>query len=146
MKLSTRARYGVRMMLDLARQYGQRPVYLREVAEREAISEKYLSQIIILLRGQGLVLSTRGASGGYSLARSPAEITLRDIVEPLEGGNCLVECVQHPSACSRVPTCAARDIWTLLGEKISETLNSVTLEELVRRNREKSGNNLSHAI
>ncbi|MDD5207705.1 MAG: Rrf2 family transcriptional regulator [Desulfobacterales bacterium] len=146
MKLSTRARYGVRMMLDLARQHGQRPVYLREVAEREAISEKYLSQIIILLRGQGLVLSTRGASGGYSLARSPAEITLRDIVEPLEGGNCLVECVEHPSACSRVPTCAARDIWALLGEKISETLDSVTLEELVRRNREKSGNNLSHAI
>lgn len=141
MKLSTRARYGVRMMLDLARQYGQRPVYLREAAEREEISEKYLSQIIIPLRGQGLVLSVRGAYGGYSLARPPSEITLREIVEPLEGGNCLVDCVEHPAACPRVSICVARDIWALLGEKISETLDSVTLEELVRRNREKSANN-----
>ena len=138
MKLSTRARYGVRLMLDLARQYGQRPVYLREVAEREAISEKYLSQIIIPLRGQGLVLSARGAYGGYSLAKPPSEITLREIVEPLEGGICLVDCVKHPSACSRVDHCVARDVWATLGEKISETLDSVTLEELVRKNREKS--------
>jgi Rrf2 family protein len=146
MKLSTRARYGVRLMLDLARQYGQGSVYLREIAAREDISEKYLSQIIIPLRGEGLVRSTRGAHGGYRLAKPPAEITLREIVEPLEGGNCLVDCVKHPSACPRVPTCAARDVWTMLGEKISETLDSVTLEQLVRINLEKLGNNMAHNI
>jgi Rrf2 family protein len=146
MKLSTRARYGVRLMLDLARQYGQGSVYLREIAAREDISEKYLSQIIIPLRGWGLVRSIRGAQGGYSLAKPPAEITLREIVEPLEGGNCLVDCVKHPSACHRVPTCAARDIWKMLGEKISQALDSVTLEQLVRINREKLGNDMAHNI
>jgi len=146
MKLSTRARYGVRMMLDLARQYGQGPIYLRQIAEREDISEKYLSQIIIPLRGGGLVRSTRGAHGGYTLAKPPAEITLREIVEPLEGGNCLVDCVKDPSACPRVPTCAARDIWTKLGEKISQVLDSVTLDQLVKINREKLANNITQGI
>jgi Rrf2 family protein len=146
MKLSTRTRYGVRLMLDLARQYGQGSVYLREIAAREDISEKYLSQIIILLRGGGLVRSIRGAHGGYTLAKPPAEITLREIVEPLEGDNCLVDCVKHPSTCHRVPTCAARDIWAMLGKKISETLDSVTLEQLVRINLKKLGNDMAHNI
>jgi Rrf2 family protein len=146
MKLSSRARYGVRLMLDLARQYGQGSVYLREIAVREDISEKYLSQIIIPLRGGGLVRSIRGAHGGYTLAKPPAEITLREIVEPLEGGNCLVDCVKHPSTCSRVPTCATRDIWTMLGGKISEALDSVTLEQLVRIHHEKLGYDIAHNI
>ncbi len=146
MKMSTRTRYGVRLMLRLASQYGEGPVYLREIAEREQISEKYLSQIIIPLRGVGLVRSTRGAYGGYTLSRPPGEITLREIVDPLEGGNCLVDCVKHPSACPRVPTCAARDVWTMLGEKISEALDAVTLEQMVRMSREKAGNDITHNI
>ncbi len=146
MRMSTRARYGLRMMLDLAREYGKGSVFLRETAAREGISEKYLSQIIIPLRGGGLVRSTRGAYGGYTLARPPSEITLREIVEPLEGGNCLVDCVKHPSACPRVPMCAARDIWTMLGEKISEALDSVTLEQLVLINREKTANHVAPDI
>ncbi|MEW6666478.1 MAG: Rrf2 family transcriptional regulator [Thermodesulfobacteriota bacterium] len=146
MRLSTKARYGVRMMLDLARQYGQGPVYLREIAKREDISEKYLSQIIIPLRGGGLVHSTRGAHGGYALAKAPAAITLREIVEPLEGGNHLVDCVKHPSVCPRMPTCAARDIWAMVGKKISEALDSVNLEQLVQMSRDKSGNDMSNGI
>ena len=140
MKLSTKARYGVRLMLALARQYGQGPVFLRQVAEVEEISEKYLSQIIIPLRGQGLVYSTRGAHGGYSLSRPPEKITLREIVEPLEGGNGLVECVQQASVCSRAATCAARDVWIKLGQKISETLDAVTLKEMVQVHNEKQVN------
>jgi Rrf2 family protein len=137
MKLSTRARYGVRLMLTLARHYGQGTLYLRDVAKSEEISEKYLGQIIIPLRGAGLVNSSRGVHGGYTLARSPAEITLRQIVEPLEG-DCLVDCVKNPSACSRVPTCASRDVWALLGGKITETLDAITLEQLVRMNQDKA--------
>lgn len=146
MKISTRARYGVRLMLRLASQYGEGPIYLKGIAEQEQISEKYLSQIIIPLRGVGLVRSIRGAYGGYALSRPPGEITLREIVDPLEGGNCLVDCVKHPSACPRVSICVARDIWTMLGEKISEALDSVTLEQMVRMSREKVGNDITNNI
>lgn len=136
MRLSTRTRYGVRLMLALARNYGQGTVFLKDIARVEEISEKYLSQIIIPLRGAGFVSSSRGVHGGYALARPPAEITLRQIVEPLEG-ECLVDCVNNPGACGRVSTCATRDIWTLLGGKISETLDGITLEQLLRREQDK---------
>ncbi|MFB3924475.1 MAG: Rrf2 family transcriptional regulator [Syntrophales bacterium] len=145
MKLSTRARYGVRMMLALARNYGKGPVYLRDIAREEEISEKYLSLIIIPLRAVGLVNSTRGAHGGYNLARLPDQITLKEIVEVLEG-NCLVDCVKDPSICSRVPTCASRDVWAMVGGKISEALSSVTLEQLVRMNRQKTEQAMTHQI
>jgi Rrf2 family protein len=129
MKISARARYGVRLMMVLARNYGRGPIYLKDIAREEEISEKYLGQIIIPLRGAGLVLSSRGSHGGYMLAREPAEISLREIVDILEG-DCLVRCIKDPSTCSRVSTCASRDIWILLGGKISETLGSVSLAEL----------------
>jgi Rrf2 family protein len=129
MKISARARYGVRLMMVLARNYGKGPIYLKDIAKEEEISEKYLGQIIIPLRGAGLVLSSRGAHGGYMLAREPSEINLKEIVDILEG-DCLVRCIKDPSICSRVKTCASRDIWMLLGGKISETLGSVTLAEL----------------
>jgi Rrf2 family protein len=141
MKLSTRTRYGVRMMLALARNYGQGFVFLKDVAKGEDISEKYLSQIIIPLRGAGLVSSSRG----YTLAKSPAEITLRQIVEPFEG-DCLVDCVNNPAACPRVPTCASRDVWTLLGGKISETLSGITLEQLLHRDQDKMEHSNSQNI
>jgi len=107
MKLSTRARYGVRLMLALAKNYGQGSVFLREVAKSEEISEKYLSQIIIPLRGAGLVSSSRGVHGGYTLSKSPAEITLQQIVEPLEG-NCLVDCVKNPRPVQGTDLCKPR--------------------------------------
>ena len=145
MKLSTRTRYGVRMMLALARNYGQGFVFLKDVAKGEEISEKYLSQIIIPLRGAGLVSSSRGVHGGYTLAKSPAEITLRQIVEPFEG-DCLVNCVNNPAACPRVSTCASRDVWTLLGGKITETLNGITLEQLLHRDHDKVEQSTSQNI
>ena len=126
----------MRMMLALARSYGQGFVFLKDVAKGEDISEKYLSQIIIPLRGAGLVSSSRGVHGGYTLAKSPAEITLKQIVEPFEG-DCLVDCVNNPAACPRVLTCASRDIWALLGGNISETLNGITLEQLLHRDQDK---------
>jgi len=137
MKLSTRARYGVRLMLALAQNYGKDPVYMKDIAKQEDISEKYLSLIIIPLRNIGLVTSIRGAYGGYNLARDPARITLKEIVDVLEGDCSLVDCVKDPSSCPRVSTCASHDIWAILEGKISETLSSITLDTMVRMNQEK---------
>jgi Rrf2 family protein len=135
MKLSTRSRYGVRLMLDLARSRGQ--VYLKDIAKEEEISEKYLSLIIIPLKAAGLVASMRGAHGGYTLAREPSAITLKEIVDLLEGDTCLVDCVKNPSACPRASKCASRDLWSTVSEGISQTLGSITLEDLARKSREK---------
>src|SRR5512133_137518 len=105
MKLSTRSRYGMRMMTDLADHYGENPVFLKDVAKREDISEKYLSLIVIPLRGAGLIQSIRGAHGGYRLSRSPAEITILDVLAAVDGEICLVDCVKDAKRCSRVSTC-----------------------------------------
>lgn len=140
MKLSTRTRYGVRLMVALAIQYGKGPVFLKDIAKGEDISEKYLSLIIIPLRSVGLVNSIRGAHGGYNLSREPSQITLKEIVDVLEGNCSLVDCVKNPSSCSRVPICASHDIWAAIGEKISETLSAITLETLVKMNQEKAEN------
>jgi Rrf2 family protein len=138
MKLSTRARYGVRLMLALAKNYGKEPVYLKDIAKQEDISEKYLSLLIIPLRNAGLVISVRGAYGGYNLAMEPSLINLKQIVDVLEGDCSLVDCVKDPSACPRVSTCVSHDIWATIGGKISETLSSITLDAMLKMNREKA--------
>ena len=146
MKLSTRTRYGVRLMAVLALSYGQSPVFLKDIAKEENISEKYLSLIIIPLRRLGLVNSIRGAHGGYSLAKDPSQITLKEIVDVLEGDCSLVDCVKNPSTCPRVSICASHDIWAIIGGKISETLSSTTLDMLVKMKQEKVGNAIMHNI
>ena len=133
-------------MVALALNYGKDPVFLKDIAKGENISDKYLSLIIIPLRGVGLVNSIRGAHGGYNLAKEPSLITLKEIVDVLEGDCSLVDCVKNPSSCSRVPICASHDIWAIIGEKISETLSSITLEKLVKMNQEKAGNTIMQNI
>ena len=128
MKLSTRARYGMRVMLTLAVHYGRGPMYLKDIAEAEEISEKYLSLLVIPLRQAGLIHSIRGAYGGYSLAKAPSQINLGEIVEVLEGDS-IADCLKNPSACPRVAGCKSRDIRAYLVEKISEALRSITLEQ-----------------
>lgn len=140
MRLSTRSRYGVRMMVDLADNYGGKPVFLKDIARREDISEKYLSIIVIPLRSAGLILSTRGAYGGYVLARAPEKISVQEIVDALEGKTCLVDCVKNSGECRRADACPTRDLWSELSDKINAVLNSVTLADLVRKKREKSVN------
>jgi Rrf2 family protein len=134
------------MMADLADNFDKKPVFLKDIAKREEISEKYLSIIVIPLRGAGLIQSTRGAHGGYTLAKRPEEISVQDIFDALEGKICLVDCVENPQECPRVGICPTRDIWSVLGEKIRETLNSVTLADLVKTRREKAGNNIMSYI
>jgi Rrf2 family transcriptional regulator, cysteine metabolism repressor len=133
-------------MVALALNYGKSPVFLKDIAKGESISEKYLSLIIIPLRGIGLVSSIRGAHGGYKLAKEPSLITLKEIVDVLEGDCALVDCIKNPSSCAKVATCASHDIWALIDNRISETLNSITLDMLVKMNQEKALNAIMQDI
>jgi len=136
MRLSTRARYGTRLMLELALNFEKGTVFLKDIAKKEEISEKYLSHLVIPLRASGLISSSRGAHGGYRLAKFPSQITLKEIVQTLEGGISCVECVENPSVCPRVSKCATRSIWEKLDEKISDELSSVTLAHLMNSQKE----------
>lgn len=124
-------------MLELACHYGEGPIELREIAKREDISLKYLEQVIVPLRTAGLVRSARGSKGGYSLARHPSEIYLKDLVETLDGPLNLIECLKDPKVCQKVPYCITRDIWQEVSEAIDGVFHSVTLEDMVRRKKEK---------
>ncbi len=127
----------MRLMYDLACSYGNGPVLLKDIARREDISEKYLSNIIIPLKGCGMVSSSRGAHGGYALAKAPDNVKIKDIIEILEGDLCLVECVGNPGICKRSPFCLSRDIWVDVKEKMDDVLNAVTLKDLVDKNKKK---------
>ena len=115
MKLTTRSRYGARLMLDLARHFDQGPVHLKDVANREGISVKYLEQLIIPLKKNGLVTSVQGPKGGHILARPPESISFAEIIKSLETSASLVECVDSPQSCSRSEECPTRDIWQQIG-------------------------------
>lgn len=138
MRLSTRGRYGARLMLELALNYGNGRVLLKDIARRQEISEGYLEHLLPPLKAAGLVNSARGAHGGYMLAKTPSEITLREVVQVLEGSLSPAECVDTPSVCQRVRSCVTRDIWKELGEKISHTLESITLKDMVEMQRDKA--------
>jgi Rrf2 family protein len=137
MKLSTKGRYGVRLMIDLAAHYGEGPILLREIAKREEISEKYLSNLVNPLKATGLVEATRGVHGGYVLAKSPDKITMQEIVEVLEGSLCLVDCVEKPIACSRTSRCSAHDLWKETAEAMAKVLRKYTLADMVVRQEAK---------
>ena len=137
MKISTKGRYGTRAMLDIGSNYGNGPVSLRELAERQGISMKYMEQIVPLLKTSGLVRSTRGARGGYVLARKPQDISLRDIVQALEGSWSLVDCVDDNSLCARAKECVTYEIWNELNLAIQKILDSTSLQDMIDRHWEK---------
>lgn len=143
MRLSTRSRYGVRLMLALGSGENREPVYLKKIARSEGISEKYLSQIIIPLKANGLVTTFRGAHGGYMLSRPASDIKLREIIEPLEGDLCLVDCVTRPDVCDRSTECVSRDVWGRMSDLLLDFLDSVTLEELIIKNNKKKGRGIT---
>jgi Rrf2 family transcriptional regulator, cysteine metabolism repressor len=145
-RISTKGRYGTRLMLALAVNYGKSPTLLKDIARQEEISEGYLQHIVDALKGAGLVFSNRVGHGGYTLARSPSEINLRDILNTLEGSINLVECVEKPDVCGRSGWCVTRDIWTEVGGKLSETLGAVTLGDMVERRKVKTESYASYEI
>lgn len=120
-------------MLDLALHARDGFVTLGDISRRQQISEKYLWQIVSMLKAAGLVRTSKGAHGGYALARSPSEVTLKDILDPLEGGCMLVDCVSRPEVCDRTGTCMTRTIWTELGQKLADVMRGITLKDLVEK-------------
>jgi Rrf2 family protein len=131
MKLSTRARYAIRVLLDIAaRKEEQRPIQLNDVAERTGISRRYLDQIVMPLKSAGLLIGTKGRHGGYQLSKDPSDIHLLDIVEATIGPVNLVECVQSPQTCERSGSCPARLIYRLLSASMRTILTDYTLEDL----------------
>jgi Rrf2 family protein len=133
MKLSTRTRYGIRAILQLARNFGKGPVQIKTIAEQEDISGKYLEQLMAILKSAGFVRSVRGAKGGYLLAKAPNQIRLSDVFNCLEGPVTTVECVQSKDYCARVDDCIARQVWTQVQQAITNVLQSITLQDLVDR-------------
>jgi len=136
-KLSTRGRYGTRLMLELALQQGNGPVQLKRIARNQEISERYLEHLIRLLKSAGMVKAVRGAHGGYSLARKPEKIALKDILEKLEGSLAPSACITAPSQCTRSGDCSTRDIWSELEKKISAMLESISLKDILEKERKK---------
>jgi Rrf2 family protein len=137
MKLSTRGRYGTRAMLDVALHGAEGPVHLKDIAERQQVSKKYLEHLVSRLEAAGLLRGVRGAGGGVSLTRPPSEIKLSEILLTLEGPTALVECVDNPDWCQRSGSCATREIWMQMGQLMSDFLGSKTLEDLCHLQREK---------
>jgi Rrf2 family protein len=140
MKLSTRSRYGTRLMFDLALNSNDRYLLLKDVAKRQGISKKYLSKIIIPLKTAGFVNSARGYKGGYVLAKDPSKITIYDIVEVLEGDLTPVECVSDMNACCRTKTCPTRDVWITLSNAIKKSLQAITLKDVLTQYKIKTPN------
>lgn len=138
MKLSTKGRYGTRLMLQLALHYGEGPISLKDIAESQEISEKYLGHLIPLLKTSGLINSCQGAHGGYFLAKPPQDITLDEIIQATEGDIALVDCVTHPSSCDKAKSCIVREVWKEISEKMMECLDSTTLQDLIDQQKQKS--------
>ncbi len=144
MKISTKGRYALRLMLDLALHDTGEAVPIKVIANRQEISEKYLEQIIALLTRAGFVSSTRGARGGYRLTRSPAEYTVGMILRLTEGGLAPVACLDEGApACERSTTCATLYVWKKLDDAIAHVVDNITLAALVDIERSCMGNDYS---
>lgn len=133
MKLSTRTRYGMRLMVDLAQHWGEGYIALKDVAERQNISKKYLEQIVSLLMNHGLLKATRGFSGGYQLAEEPSRITAAEVVRATENSLSALACINDEDACDRRDRCSSLSLWIGLEKVIIDYLQGITLADLVAK-------------
>jgi len=132
MILSTKGRYGLKMMYEFALNYGKGPMSLKEVAQKQHLSETYLEQLIAHLKKAGLVISVRGAQGGYELKRKPVEITVGEIIRVLEGSLAPSECVlDDEPECSNAEYCVTRLIWEKIRDSINNVVDSITLNDMI---------------
>ena len=138
MKLSTRARYGTKALLELALHWGEEPVPLKEIAQRQQIPLPYLEHLIGPLVQTGIVKTTRGIRGGVSLVKPPQEIILSEVIQVLEGSISPVGCVDNTKICTRSDLCVTHDIWGEIKEAINNVLESITLQDLVERQKQKN--------
>jgi len=136
MRLSTKSRYGVRAIFDIAYHGGNEEVQIKDIARRQEISPRYLEQILKKLRDAGILTSKRGPLGGYSLSKSPGVIKVGDIIRVTEGGFAPVFCVnpeKSGKACDRIAECVTRLIWKGAGEKLEQFFDSVTIQDLCEK-------------
>lgn len=142
MKISTKGRYALRMMLDLAEHQNDGFIALKDIAQRQGISKKYLEQIIPMLNSPELLQTNRGFQGGYRLAQSPDKYTVGMILRLTEGSLAPVACLaQSPNTCERADSCTTLYVWQGLDKVISEYLNGITLQDILNHEREQYGNN-----
>ena len=142
MKISTKGRYALRMMIDLAQNQGDGYVSLKDIANRQEISKKYLEQIVPILHKADFLLSNRGFQGGYRLAKSPQEYTVGAVLRLTEGNLAPVSCLEHsPFGCERGSECPTLPVWQGLAQVINEYLDSITLQDLIDQQRERSIDN-----
>ena len=135
MKLSTRTRYGIRAVLELAENHDKRPIQLKIIARHQGISVKYLEQLMAILKSSGIVGSVRGSKGGYVLAKPPDQIKLSDCFNCLEGPVITVECVDNNDYCPRACDCVARSVWAEVQKAVFAVLESMTLQSLLDRSK-----------
>jgi Rrf2 family protein len=138
MRLSTKGRYGVRALVDIALNSDGAPVLLKDIAKRQGISAQYLEHLVAPLIRAGILRSIRGAKGGIALARPPEEIRLDRVIEVLEGSVAPVECVDNAGLCARSDECATRDVWIDIKAAIMGVLESLTVKDLMERQKAKS--------
>jgi len=139
MRLLTRTSYGIRAILQLAENHSKRPLQIKAIARQQDISAKYLEQVIAILKSAGFVRSIRGSKGGYVLAKPPNQIKLNDVFTALEGPITTVECTEDENYCSRAADCVTRQVWTEVQNAIINVLESLTLQNLVDRAKDKKG-------
>jgi Rrf2 family protein len=144
MKLSTRTRYGTRAIFELALNHGKGPLQTKIIAQHQKISVKYLEQLMAILKAGGFVRSIRGSKGGYVLARPPNQVKISDIFHALEGSVITVECLENESYCEQIADCVARQVWAQVQEAIETVLQSITLQDMVDRAKQRKG--LSYQI
>ena len=145
MRFSTRGRYGVQIMVDLAQHATEGPISLKSIADRQKLSEHYLEQLVPELRKAGLVKSIRGAQGGYILAKKPENICIGDVIRILEGPIAPVECTNESDSncCEKTDFCVTREVWVKVRDSINDVVDSISLADLLKEDDKEDGRKLS---
>lgn len=134
MKISTKGRYALRMLIDLASNHDDGYISLKDIAERQDISKKYLEQIVPMLNKSGILRTNRGNKGGYMLAKAPNELTVGDVLRATEGNLAPVSCLEYePNTCPRCEDCATLYIWEGLYKAVNEYLDNITIQDIIDR-------------
>jgi len=133
MKLSTKTRYGTRAILDIAQNSENGRTMLKDIAARQSLSPKYLDHILSAMRRAGLIRNIRGKGGGYILSKTPASITVKDILEAVDGTFEPVECLSNTDLCDKVTSCGTRDVWLRMKEAVDGVLEEATLQSLLEK-------------
>lgn len=131
MRMSTKGKYGIKAMLELALVYDVETISVRSIAQKQNISELYLEQIFSILKKGQLIKSVRGAKGGYSLSKNPKDITIKNIMDVLEGPVSISECIEKDVNCDNLDRCATRVLWVRIRNAINDIFSSVTLQDII---------------